>query len=207
MKKIPPPPRGFSLIELLAVIGFIALLTSLSVGALGRHAVSLSAEGNGVVDLVSLAQQHAFGKNRATALVFAHLTDGRQAFAIFQLAPADASLPPTGGDWQPVTPWKFLGPGVALEKGSAANTFLATPSVSPPLIVGAVGGRPVEEIAYQVFLPDSQLVSSPGSSFPTLRLVQGGYRNGQFVLAQKGAANHYDILINPATGRAIVERP
>lgn len=207
MKKPSPPPRGFSLIELLAVIGFIALLASLSAGTFGRNAASLSAEGNGVVDMVSLAQQNAFGKNRATALAFAHLQDGQQAFAIFQLAPSDANLPPASADWQQVAPWKFLRSGIALEEGSSVNSFLTTPSVSPALTVQSVGGRPVERLAYQVFLPNSQLVASSGASFPTLRLVQGGYQNGSFALAQNGDANHYDILINPATGRAIVERP
>lgn len=192
----------------MAVIGIIALVTSLSLGMLQGSQASLSAEGNQITDLVGFAQQTAIGKNRATALVVAQMTSGEQAFGIFQLSPADSSVPAVSGDWRQVIPWKFLPAGVALENNSSTSTFLTSPHVSPALQIDRVGGREVGSFAYQVFLPGNQLVTSSGAtSFPTLRLVEGAYQNGTFVSRRKGTANFYDILINPATGRAIVERP
>lgn len=208
MKKlVPPPTRGFTLIEMLTVLSVVAILTSFSLGILKNSMTSMTSEGNHLADLVALAQQNASGKNRATALVFAQFAGGEQGFAVYQLAPADTAAAPVPGDWQQVTAWKFLPDGVALDKG-AASTFLATPTVTPGLQLGKVGGRTVESFAYQVFLPDNQLVTNgTATAFPTLRLVRGTYQGGALVRLEKGSANYYDILINPATGRAIVERP
>ena len=68
-------PGGFSLIELLAVITVIALLTALLIPALSgtSQALKLSSTGDGVFDLISQARQAALARNLSVSFRFFQL--------------------------------------------------------------------------------------------------------------------------------------
>ena len=177
--------KGVTLVELLVVLSIISILTSLVVlGLGGSRAAKLSADGTAVADLAGLAGQNAMAKNMVTALVYAQTVSGKQGFALFQL---------NSGTWEQVTAWKFLADGVTVD--STQSTFLTPPNPAPQSFptVSTIAGVAVQNSYYQIFLPSSQIM---GASLPSIRLVENSK-----------AANFYDILINPATGRAIVERP
>lgn len=202
-----PGNQGFSLTELLVVICLITLLTVGLVPMMKGNHARLSTEGNAVADLAILAQQNAYAKNMATALVLVETTDSQQAFSLYQLTQPNDGTPPTAANWTQITTWKFLGTGVAFDPNFSNSA--SWPTVSPLPTVSKVGGKTVQAGSMKtlVFLPSSQLAGASSNIFPNIKLVEGTIRNGQLVYLNKGTPNYYNILINPSTGRSIVERP
>lgn len=199
--------QGFSLIELLVVICIVALMTVSFLPMFKGTNNRLATEGNAIADLALLAQQNAFGKNTATALVLTQTTDGQQAFALYQFTLPNDGTAPTAANWSQLTPWKFLSTGIAFDFNSSNSA--SWPAVSPLPTISKVSGKPVQPgtIKTLVFLPNSQLAGALSNIFPNIKLVEGTVNNGQMVYLNQGTPNYYNILINPSTGRAIVERP
>jgi len=198
---------GFTLVEMLVVLAIISILTSLVVVGLGgNRAAKLSADGNAIADMIGLAQQNALGKNTPTALVFVQTVDGAQAFSIYQL---DTTATPP---WTQVTMWKFLAAGVAMDTANSSfpSTAGDSPGVTPPFsAIPIVGGKAVTKFGYEVFLPSSQIFDPSGTTptpTPRIHLVEGVVQGGNLISSGQSAKGYYDVLINPITGRPIVER-
>lgn len=205
---------AFSLVELLTVVSFIAVLTAVTVPAIQTvfQSRQLTANGNLIADLAGSARQNSMSKRGLTALVM--VTDyplnrelNSRLFALFEF---DSS--PGSPAWRQITAWQILSQGGVVEP-SGSQTFIGqNPTLSHPPGSLSYQGQPVE-YCYQVFAPDGSLAASalPGLPPPKIRLVEGVIDKDGNRLFKKGAgpeaANYYDIFLNPFTGMAKIERP
>jgi prepilin-type N-terminal cleavage/methylation domain-containing protein len=211
-------PRGYSLIELLAVVAILSALAGLTVGSLSPvKANSLTAGGNQIADLLASARQNSISRHSFTAVVIKSAGDKRfSAHCLFELARNDNG---TFAAWKMVAPWRSLPDGVKFDPGiftgSAPNFVYVNADIPPtPLPLPSsvqFRGQNIDttnDVAYQVFAPDGTLTKEVPVR---LRLVEGSEDpgNGIIYTGRKSAgqpANYYDIVILRETGRAKVER-
>ena len=164
----------------------------------GNQAAKLTNDGGAISDLANLAGQNALVKNQLTALVYAETApaaDGtkKQAFSVWDLPGSSAYDADSGAPtWEQVSPWKYLDASVNVDTNSSFLASPSTPFAPTTTTIPKISGVPVQKVYYQFFLPSGQMM---GASLPQIKLVQNAN------------ANFYTIVINPATGRAIVERP
>jgi prepilin-type N-terminal cleavage/methylation domain-containing protein len=209
-------PRGYSLIELLAVMAILSALAGLTVGSLSPvRADALTAGGNQTTDLLTSARQNSISRHAFTAVVIKSAGDGRfSACCLFELTRNDNGA---FGTWKMLAPWRSLPEGVRFDPGApvtapAENFLSATPPSSPLALPGTVQfhGQPVNvpnDVAYQIFAPDGTLTKGTPVQ---LRLVEGAdAATGILYTGRKSGAqpvNYYDIVILRETGQAKVER-
>jgi len=216
--RFPPAPfesgrsrAGFSIIELLAVMAVMSLVVGLTIsGANLWKSQQLSASGNQIADLMSMARQNSLTKNTSTAIVIKTRNDG--AYAAICLMELSRSSDGTTGDWQMLSPWSFLKDGVVFSPESA-STFLSSgslPSGFPSQIV--CRGQSVNMTsgaAVQVYQPDGTLAAG---QTVRLRMIEGtANQAGTVVSTHAGSssanpANIYDIVFLRDTGQTKIER-
>jgi prepilin-type N-terminal cleavage/methylation domain-containing protein len=221
----PSPPqlreasRGYSLIELLAVVAILSALAGLTMGSLSPvKANALTAGGNKVADLLASARQNSISRHSFTAVVIKSVGDSRySAHCLFELARTDSGA---FAAWKMIAPWRSLPDGVRFDPGvftgSATNFVYSNPSGSPPSpspLPSTVQFRGqtvniTNDVVYQIFGPDGTLTRGAPVR---LRLVEAGEDTGSGIIytGQKTAgqpANYYDIVILRETGQAKVER-
>lgn len=212
-------PAGFSLIELLAVVGLIVILMSFIVPAVSNfgRATGLTSGGNMVTHLVALARQTAISKSTLTALVM--LADqgtpaDYRAFTVLEYT--------AGQGWSQITKWETLPDGIVVDHTNFQEcTFLENSPVSFPFLDG-----PPKQNNPPVFYRDEQLRNPQGYAariflphgglqnpeWPAqIRLVEGFIEGDTVVYTRRNdsgkTANFYDVAIIGATGLTKVSRP
>lgn len=188
--------HGFSLVELLTVIAIMAVLLSLgagSVAGIGR-ANQLTATGNRISNLASLARQEAISQNTPTALIML------PADADASIAAAFAVLLLQDGQWKQISRWEILPESVVIDADT--SSFLqngALPALADAASpIGSFRGKSlsVSDCSARVFLPSGGLWNPDKSA--TVRLIEKNR-------ADPGA-NYYDITFLGATGLPKIER-
>ncbi len=209
--------RGYSLIELLAVMAILSALAGLTVGSLSPvRANALTAGGNQIADLLASARQNSISRHAFTAVVIKSTGDARySASCLFELTRNDNGA---FGAWTMIAPWRSLPEGVRFDPDAPVAApvvnFLSNPKPSSPSnLPGTIPfhGTPVDVangVAYQIFAPDGTLTKG---SPVRLRLVEGAEDTGTGILytgrkAGGQPANYYDIVILRETGQAKIER-
>ena len=212
-------PRGYSLIELLAVIAILSALAGLTMGSLSPiRANALTVAGNRMADLLASARQNSISRQAFTAVVIKSAGLARySAYSLFELARNDDG---TFGAWKSVAPWRLLPEGIRFDPTQSPDNFV---TIANSLIKVADSDLPsafpfrgtsldltsTSEVRAQIFQPDGTLV---GGKFLRLRLVEaaedlrgsGITYTGRQIAGQP--ANYYDIVILRDTGQAKVER-
>lgn len=208
--------NGFTLLELLIVLGLTALLTGLLIPAFvhAGSASRLGAAGNQVANLLRLARQNSTAKQVMSALIVLTdptLSDRNRLLTIFECRSATIG----SSAWRQITGWEMLPPGVVADPISDARhdyTFTFEDSANqPPTAFPPVryGNHVVSVYKYALFLPNGNLLDSNAE---VIRLSEGYFPPGLdtpiYTRGEKGMPeNFYDITILPATGRLIISRP
>jgi len=210
-------PRGYSLIELLAVMAILSALAGFTMGSLSPvRANALTAGGNQIADLLTAARQNSLSRHAFTAVVIKSTGDARfSAHCLFELTRNDNGA---FAAWKMIAPWRSLPEGVRFDPGTLTGSVANFVDMSPPprtpstlpssvqfrgLAISLASG-----VAYQIFAPDGTLTKGAPVR---LRLVEGAEDSGTGIIytGQKTAgnpANYYDIVILHETGQAKVER-
>jgi prepilin-type N-terminal cleavage/methylation domain-containing protein len=217
-RRLDAAPRGYSLIELLAVMAILSALAGLTVGSLSPvKANALTAGGNQMTDLLTSARQNSISRHAFTAVVIKSAGDARySAYCLFELTRNDDGN--TAG-WRMLAPWRSLPEGVRFDPGApviapAANflDMVSRPLPSPLPSSVQFRGQAVNlasDAAYQIFAPDGTLTRGEPVR---LRLVEAAENLAGAGITYTGRksgdhpANYYDIVILRDTGQAKVER-
>lgn len=213
---------AFSMVELLVVIGIVALLASFVSFSTKGGGAKLSTAGVQIAGLMEQAREMAILKRQPTALVM--LADGDEAaqrvFAVLGYVPA-ATGP---GAWERLSRWEKLPAGVLADEGvdSGGNPLQAlkpsnSPVVNPALPTLSYAGAsyaPGTKYGYVVFLPDGGVYQDSGGAPATplvLRLVEAVREGGavRYTSAQDAgrSVNFFEITINQPSGLAKITRP
>ncbi len=212
--------RAYSLIELLAVMAILSALAGFTVGSLSPvKANALTAGGNQIADLLTLARQKSLSQHAFTAVIIKSTGDARySAFCLFELTRNDDG---TFSNWTLAAPWKQLPDGIRFDPrtlpGPANFVDMSTPP-SIPSTLPAIQFRgstlnASTDVAFQIYAPDGTLM--PPTNSPArpvrLRLIEGAEDGGSGIIytgQQNGGQplNYYDIVVVRETGQAKVER-
>ncbi|MDQ3620966.1 MAG: hypothetical protein M3463_00530 [Verrucomicrobiota bacterium] len=208
-----PVASAFTLIELLAVIAVMLVMTGLLAAAftgIGKGS-ALTAAGNNVSNLALLARQNSLAKNAMTALLIlgsSGTAEDYRALALYEIVPHADGTPVRAADWTQLGRWETLPSGVVVDDCTFAPSSTA---MTPPLATLTYKGSPVASYQYVVFLPSGSLLRVEPAR---VRLVQGFREPGRETVSYTGAraangepANYYDISIISANGRVKVDRP
>ncbi len=214
-----PQSAGFSLVELLVVMGIISILASLSVLAMKAGFTGLTSAGDQVSGVFAFARQEAISKNTLTAVVLVTSNSAGDAayrtFAVFELTLPTYGSAPTSSDWNQASKWWTLPTGMVVDDSSGVSTFLATTTITPALPnLDCHGIRldPATDCAVQVFMP-SGILYPPATDPCTLQLVEGFYPAASSTISyqHKNASSHplnyVSYIFSTATGEPKVVRP
>jgi type II secretory pathway pseudopilin PulG len=204
--------NGFSLIELLAVMGVMIILMGLVVPAVSSigKASSLNAGGALVTGLINAARQNSLTNNAMTALVIVtdpSLDAQYRMFTMLEALPRADGQALTSSDWQQISKWETLSPGIVVDNNAPLQSG-SSGSISPPFPAQlSYGNHPISpnQLEFLVFYPDGS-ISSPNPA--TIKLVEGYYSKGSSLpLYTGGPANCYQMTVLNATGRIKIVRP
>lgn len=181
---------GFSLIELLVVIGILALLAALGASTLGSSkARGVDNAGNTVSSLAQLARQHASSLNTLTALVVAETTDAGdlEKRAMVSVWDFDSSLKANQ-----IERWTLLPSSVTVTT-QKENVWTDGSFKEPPSIT--YKNASVNGAKCFWFYADGRM--GDGNSIPTLKLTPNKGDQG----------NSYELVFNPVIGTHKINRP
>jgi type II secretory pathway pseudopilin PulG len=187
---------AFSLIEILSVVGLIAILMSLLVPAMNhiQRAGALRAAGNMLVDGVILARETAANRNTFSCLVLTPPDTLPQRLTILEYRPEKS-------EWQQVTPWAVLPEIIRvadLTTSTVAGAARTSVTQLSPLMLNVVGVPLAGDASMILFQPEA------GTGFV------GGHRlSARSLNSAEGATpdNFYDVVINPESKAYRVLRP
>ena len=201
--------------EILTVVAIMSILSAVVVWSFGAsRAAGLTAAGNTMVDVVSMARQNSISKNAYTAVVIKrHGDHALAAYCLVQLVRGDDG---TFSTWQPLSAWRYLQPGIVFETGQVGDTFITdTPALPLPLPTQySYKGQVIdltEQSVWQCFQPDGTLFGQQNPPVQ-LRLIEGVADTSDSSVAQGptsggAVANYYQLLFVSNTGVAMVQRP
>jgi uncharacterized protein (TIGR02596 family) len=211
--------KAFTLVEMLAVIGVIALITLAVVPQVFSTLVAtkLTSAGDSLVGLVSLSRQMAVSKNRNIEMRFYSYGENNgpasdnlvKAIVVVELPEGLAAAPGGGAPAvqipTPLMETFYLPSGIAVAR---------SPILSPILGRGTGQSRDIERFIRKAsdatytairFYPDgsTDISQPPNQSYFTVG-------EERLIVPSSGAAlpnNFYAVQIDPLTGRARVFRP
>jgi len=206
--------NGFSLIELLTVIGIMALLAGFAIPAI--HSIGgagdLTGAGYKIQGLFSGARQNSISKNVLTAVIALKSASDESAYrtlVAYELASKPDGTPLASSDWVQVSKWEQLPTGIVIETNSDTSNFLAaSPPMDPPLPNISYKGKsysPGSGYSYQIFMPSGRLKSPPTPC--NLNLKAGYYEGGSLKYTGNGQSNYFNLFLVDATGETKVTRP
>lgn len=201
-------PAGFSLTELLAVLGIIGSLLCISLPALRLNTShNLAATGNRLTTLIQFARQNAMTKNALTAVV---LMTSAQTDADYRAVTLLEWNPELG--WKQLTGWELFPNGIVVDKEAAQCSFIQHSQAQLPhaeQLTLIYHGKPIDHYACRVFSPSGGLTDENVAA--EIPLVEGQVRNGELILlhrdSQGNPANYYRVVVIPGSGRTVIERP
>lgn len=196
------PPGGFTLVEMLVVVGVAGILTALSLNALGsvRRRADYSSASNELVLLLKRLRNEAFSRSTTTVLVV--VPGSRLALAIedkngdFDLSTFDLANPTPAPDRllakMELPPSVAFGPATGFG-GALPAPFSGVPASQACTFCGSIRGA----IRFQA--DGTALISPPISSDPnpeagsfSLEHTATGQRKTVAVVARTGTVQVYD---------------
>jgi Tfp pilus assembly protein FimT len=199
--------HGFSIVELLTVVAFIAILgTLVGAGTGTKTGRQLEVAGLKATELLELARQHAMTRGAMAAVVL--IKGDKSQVGIFELRARQDGTAPTNQDWIQLGRWEILPDGLVVDQQTlrpGTETFAAGPPVP------SLHGKTVApaDFSYAIFLPSGQLMNSVPA---TLRLAAGRWdaAAGTGVANEMGSdgdpANYFKLTVIAATGRVKIDR-
>ncbi|HEY5741967.1 MAG TPA: prepilin-type N-terminal cleavage/methylation domain-containing protein [Terrimicrobiaceae bacterium] len=208
--------RGYSLIELLAVMAIISALAGLTIGSLSPvRANALTAGGNQSADLLAAARQNSLARHAFTAVVIKATGDGRfSAHCLFELTRDDDG---NFTAWKMIRPWDLLPDGICFHQDSdflqVANCVIGAQGQNLPTAANFRGSSAdltsKPDFRVQIFQPDGTLI---GGKLLRLRVAEGAQdsTSGMIYTGAKDPSNnplnYYDLVILSETGQSKIER-
>jgi len=199
---LPPSLRGFTLIEMMAVILVVTILIALSLPALSSlmEGNNLARAGQTLSDQINLARQIASARNSAVEIRFVKndpaITNG---FAALQLWLLD-----TSGNYKAVTKPTYLPKGTIIsENSSFSSVFNATNNLSATNSIPANSGA-LSNLKYAAvqIRPSGVMIPKMDMKDAGLTLITSRYASGSTL-----PNNYVTIQINPLTSTPLVYRP
>jgi prepilin-type N-terminal cleavage/methylation domain-containing protein len=203
----PRPRRAFTLIEMLVVIGIIAVLLVAVIPAVNSLSKSGGRKGSvgELLGAIEQARALAVKDGRPTYLVFPTFASGNQAtldrynyksFAIFQDDPANPNTP------KQITAWKTLPTGISLRASSAeAVTNLPRMDAIVTTVPSFTIDTTVSPTFYCIKFNADGGMDNPTTNF-TLAIFEGYVNGGAEVLTANPIVTE-TITIAHLTGRAV----
>ncbi len=211
MKAITPPysasARGFSLMELLVVVGIMAILAAVAIPAMtsNNNAANLTSAAQRLADEMRLAQQTATTRNLPVEVRFYLLPDPTNTSAKIYRG-FQSFLVNDDSTYQPLTKASFLPTGITTNTSAAYSTLITefTPLTSTFSVPTA--GTTYQYVAFQ-FRSDgsTNLASAPNAGGSWCVTLEPQREKEGSTPGLK--ANFATLQIDPLIGRVKVIRP
>lgn len=189
--------QGFSLVELLAVVAILGLVTAITTPSLlsSRRDGQLTQSGNLLADHASLGRQTALSRNVITALLVAEAPSSDAPMITV------VELDRESNAWKRVVSWSRLPESVKIED-SASNATLRQAAAGFASMTGIThAGQAINLETSLIFYPDGHMESQgAGGSISQRRLTV-------FLKGSDPDVNYYGIEFNKDTSNSRVVRP
>jgi prepilin-type N-terminal cleavage/methylation domain-containing protein len=226
--------RGFTLVEMLAVLVIMGLLIIFAVPAVEHVMKSsgLSAATREVSNTLGLARQYAITHRTNTRVIFAYnngvpQTSSNQDYIAYTVVVADPAATPAPGNnvgWDYIGKWEFLPNGVIFLNDTPGNTpFAVPPSPTGPFLGGynlnttlqnnfllyfpATNSVNLVAFAYIEFGPTGADTRSDGNT-DQITLTEGFIQPPSANLYPfRTSSNFVNIAVDSIVGRIQIQRP
>ncbi len=195
--------KGFSLIELLIVLGIMLILTGLAVPAIRGFSSSMALlrGATAIGEEVDFARMSAVSKNRVVATCLYYGSPGGRILGL-QSFILETSQP---GVWLTLGKLKAVPSGIVLSEAQFSTLLGNGASVTPlPQIPSAIIAMdPNPSVLCVLFHSDGSMEwTPPGTAAPTLTLVKDTDPRGSSL-----PPNYASLVIHPQTAQVTLIRP